>query len=231
MRRLAGYLLSFALGCSAFGQGVPPNLSKTIGTTPPDVPFVDTQGRAFRLSDLRGKPVILSPVYAGCPSACIVISRSVKHALERLGLPEDAFTIVTFSFDPKEERADMANFQKTHQLNARNWRVAVIPDDQALFQMLDALDFRFTYVSEQVKDHPNLLVFLDSEGVIRHYEFGLEFTPAQLQRGLRIARGEYTLWERVSDWIFPLGALGVLATGTWIMLGSRRRLKQGREPS
>jgi cytochrome oxidase Cu insertion factor (SCO1/SenC/PrrC family) len=147
----------------------------------------------------------------------------VKKSLEQLGLPENAYTLVTFSFDPKEGRVEMARFQKAHQLNARNWRVAVIPDDQALFQMLDALDFRFTYVSEQVKDHPNLLVFLDSEGVIRHYEFGLEFTPAQLQRGLRIARGEYTLWERVSDWIFPVGALCVLATGAWMMLGSRRR--------
>lgn len=225
MRRLAGYLLSFALGCSAFGQGVPPNLSKTLGTTPPDVSFVDTQGRKFRLSELKGKPVILSPIYAGCPSACIVISRSVKRALAQLGLPESSYTVVTFSFDPKEDLADMANFQKAHQLNAPNWRVAVIPDDQALFQMLDALDFRFTYVSEQVKDHPNLLVFLDSEGVIRHYEFGLEFTPAHLQRGLRIARGEYTLWERVSDWIFPIGALGVLATGAWMILGSRRLSK------
>jgi hypothetical protein len=93
-----------------------------------------------------------------------------------------------------------------------------VPDDDALFQLLDAIDFRFTYVSEIVKDHPNLLVFLDSEGVIRHYEFGLEFTPAQLERGLRIARGQYTLWERVSDWIFPIGAVGVLATGAWLML-------------
>ncbi|MCS7301314.1 MAG: SCO family protein, partial [Fimbriimonadales bacterium] len=203
MRRLAGYLLSFALGCPAFGQGVPPNLSQTLGATPPDVLFVDTQGRAFRISALRGKPVILSPIYAGCPSACVVISRSLSKALAQLNLPDDAYTVLTFSFDPKEGRNDMAAFQRKHQLNRPNWRIAVVPDDKALFQLLDAIDFRFTYVSEQVKDHPNLLVFLDSNGVIRHYEFGLEFTPAQLQRGLRIARGEYTLWERVSDWIFP----------------------------
>jgi protein SCO1/2 len=221
--RLAGYLLSFTLGCSAFGQGVPPNLSKTLGTTPPDVKFVDTQGRAFTLSDLKGKPVILSPIYAGCPSACIVISRSVKKALSELNLSPETYTVLTFSFDPKEDLANIRSFQQKHQLNAPNWRVAYVPDDDALFQLLDAIDFRFTYVSEVVKDHPNLLVFLDSEGVIRHYEFGLEFTPAQLQRGLRIARGQYTLWERMSDWIFPIGAVGVLATGAWLMLGGRRK--------
>jgi protein SCO1/2 len=221
--RLAGYLLSFTLGCSAFGQGVPPNLSKTLGTTPPDVKFVDTQGRAFTLSDLKGKPVILSPIYAGCPSACIVISRSVKKALSELNLSPETYTVLTFSFDPKEALADMRSFQQKHQLNASNWRVACVHDDDALFELLDAIDFRFTYVSEQVKDHPNLLVFLDSDGVIRHYEFGLEFTPAQLQRGLRIARGQYTLWERISDWIFPIGAVGVLATGAWLILGGRRK--------
>jgi protein SCO1/2 len=221
--RLAGYLLSFTLGCSAFGQGVPPNLSKTLGTTPPDVKFVDTQGRAFTLSDLKGKPVILSPIYAGCPSACIVISRSVKKALLELNLNPETYTVLTFSFDPKEALADMRSFQQKHQLNASNWRVACVHDDDALFELLDAIDFRFTYVSEQVKDHPNLLVFLDSDGVIRHYEFGLEFTPAQLQRGLRIARGQYTLWERISDWIFPIGAVGVLATGAWLILGGRRK--------
>jgi len=223
MNRLAGYLLSFALGCSAFGQGIPPNLSRTLGTTPPDVQFVDAQGRAFRLSDLRGKPLILSPIYARCPSACIVISRSVKKALQQLNLPDDSYTVLTFTFDPKEGRAEMADFQRKHQLNRPNWRVAYVPDDSALFALLDGLDFRFTYISEQVKDHPNLLVFLDKDGVIRHYEFGLEFTPQQLQRGLRIARGEYTLWERISDWIFPVGALGVLATGAWMMFGARRR--------
>jgi protein SCO1/2 len=221
--RLAGYLLSFTLGCSAFGQGVPPNLSKTLGTTPPNVKFVDTQGRAFTLSDLKGKPVILSPIYAGCPSACIVISRSVKKALLELNLNPETYTVLTFSFDPKEDLADMRSFQQKHQLNVSNWRVACVHNDDALFELLDAIDFRFTYVSEQVKDHPNLLVFLDSDGVIRHYEFGLEFTPAQLQRGLRIARGQYTLWERVSDWIFPIGAVGVLATGAWLILGGRRK--------
>ncbi|MCS7208244.1 MAG: SCO family protein [Fimbriimonadales bacterium] len=221
--RLAGYLLSFALGCSAFGQGIPPNISRTLGTKPPDVLFTDTTGRTFHLSALKGKPVILSPIYAGCPSACIVISRSVKKALAQLKLPNDAYTLLTFSFDPKEGRKEMADFQRQHGLNHPNWRVAFIADDRALFEMLDALDFRFTYISEQVKDHPNLLVFLDSEGVIRHYEFGLEFTPEQLQRGLRIARGEYTLWERVSDWIVPVGALGVLATGAWMMLGRRKK--------
>ena len=223
MIRLAGYLLSFTLGCPAFGQGVPPNLANTLGTKPPNVRFIDTAGRAFTLSDLEGKPVILSPIYAGCPSACIVISRSVKKALLELNLNPETYTILTFTFDPKEDLADMRGFQQKHQLNASNWRVAYVPDDDALFQLLDAIDFRFTYVSEIVKDHPNLLVFLDSEGVIRHYEFGLEFTSEQLQRGLRIARGQYTLWERISDWIFPIGAVGVLATGAWLMLGGRRK--------
>ncbi|MGQ9656498.1 MAG: SCO family protein [Fimbriimonadales bacterium] len=212
-----------SLGCSAFGQGVPPNLSKTLGTAPPDVKFIDTRGNTFRLSDLKGKPVILSPIYAGCPSACIVISRSVKQSLTKLKLDPETHTVLTFSFDPKEDLADMKTFQAKHGLNAPNHRVAYVPDDNALFELLDAIDFRFTYVSEQVKDHPNLLVFLDSEGVVRHYEFGLEFAPEQLQRGLRIARGQYTLWERVSDWIFPIGAIGVLATGAWLMVGGRRK--------
>jgi protein SCO1/2 len=223
MIRLAGYLLSFTLGCSAFGQGVPPNLANTLGTKPPNVRFIDTAGRAFTLSDLKGKPVILSPIYAGCPSACIVISRSLKEALSKLNLSSETYTVLTFTFDPKEGRTHMRSFQQKYELNLPNWRIAYVPDDEALFELLDAIDFRFTYVSEQVKDHPNLLVFLDSDGVIRHYEFGLEFTPAQLERGLRIARGQYTLWERVSDWIFPIGAVGVLATGAWLMLGGRRK--------
>jgi protein SCO1/2 len=223
MIRLAGYLLSFTLGCSAFGQGVPPNLANTLGTKPPNVKFIDTEGRAFTLNDLKGKPVILSPIYAGCPSACIVISRSLKQALTKLNLSSETYTVLTFTFDPKEGRTHMTSFQRKHELNLPNWRIAYVPDDRALFGLLDAIDFRFTYVSDQVKDHPNLLVFLDSDGVVRHYEFGLEFTPAQLERGLRIARGQYTLWERISDWLFPIGAVGVVATGAWLMVGGRRK--------
>jgi protein SCO1/2 len=87
------------------------------------VKFVDTQGRAFTLSDLKGKPVILSPIYAGCPSACIVISRSVKKALSELNLNPETYTVLTFTFDPKEDLADMRGFQQKHQLNASNWRL------------------------------------------------------------------------------------------------------------
>lgn len=227
MRRLAalaGYLLSFALGCPALGQGIPPNVESTLGTVPPNVRFVDTQGRSFHLHDLKGKPVILSPIYARCPSACILISRSLKHALQQLQVPEDTYTVVTFSFDPKEGRTHMAEFQRTHQLYRPNWRVAYVPDDRELFQLLDSIDFRFIYISEQIKDHPNLLVFLDKDGVIRHYEFGVQFTPAQVARGLRIARGELTLWERISDWLLPIGIAGMVASGAWMYYGKRRKV-------
>ncbi len=226
-------LLMVTMG-TLLSQGIRPNEERALGTTAPNVPLVDTQGRQFHLHDLKGRYVILSPVYMGCPTACIAITRSLKKAVEQLGGLSEDTVILSFSFNPKEGLQDIQRFHKAHQLDEPNWYLAYIPDEKSLFSFLDAIDFRYTYVNEQILDHPNVILFLDKEMVIRHYEYGTDYTPEQIRNGLRIARGELTLTERLLRTPAPLLFLLFASMGAvgWYLWTSTPRSTEGnRQPS
>ena len=76
-----------------------------------DVPlgleFRDENGEQVRLQDYFGKlPVILTPVYYGCPMLCTQVLNGLVSSLRALGLePGKDFQIVSFSISPTEEPA------------------------------------------------------------------------------------------------------------------------------
>ncbi|MFQ3611549.1 MAG: SCO family protein [Fimbriimonadales bacterium] len=196
-------LLMMSMG-TLLAQGIRPNEERALGTTVPNVRLVDAEGNRFELHDLKGNYVILSPVYVGCPQACIAITQSLKKAVEQVGGLGEEYIVLSVSFNPKEGLSDIQRFHKSHQLNLPGWRLAYVPEESQLFALLDQIDFRFTYINEQILDHPNVILFLDKDLVIRHYEYGTDYTPEQIQRGLRIASGKLTLVERLLRTSVPL---------------------------
>ena len=56
------------------------------GTPPaPDFGLTDQQGRPFRLSDAKGKPVLLTFIYTHCTDTCPFISIKIRQACKLLG--------------------------------------------------------------------------------------------------------------------------------------------------
>ncbi|MEN3000666.1 MAG: SCO family protein [Armatimonadota bacterium] len=209
---VCGLLLSSLVGVVE-AQAIPPDKERTFDTLVPNVRLIDSKGRMFYLHTLRGKPVILSPIYTGCPSACIAITRSLKRVIPQVGTPGKDFWVLSLTFNPKERAQAIRNYQRAYQIDGEGWRVVYAATEQELFQLLDALDFRFRYVNERVYDHPNLLVFLSPDLRIRYYAEGTEYTVDQIRTGLRWAHGEWSLWERLERALLPIG-IAVLIGGT-----------------
>lgn len=225
--RLGRWLWALVLGTLAtllWAQGIPPDESRTFGTIAPNTPLIDAQGRKFHLHDLKGKPVILSPIYARCPSACVAIGNSLQKVLPQVGVPGRDFWVLSLTFDPKEGLSHIQAYQRRHRMDGYGWRAVYAENSIALFELLDAIDFRFTYISEAIKDHPNFLVVLSPEMEIRAYVYGTEYDPAAVRKALRIARGELTLWERWRDYgLAPTLLLMALALGgLWFYRQFRR---------
>jgi protein SCO1/2 len=223
MRRLLSLLwLLMDLNGRAMAQAIPPNQERTLNTVVPNIRLVDAVGREFRLHDLRGKPIIISPIYVGCPSACIAITRSLQQVLPQVGTPGKDFWVLSLTFHPKEREKAIQQFQHAYRLDGTGWRVVYARTEQELFQLLDALDFRFRYVNTRVYDHPNVVVFLSPDMRIRYYAEGTTYTADQIRTGLRWARGELTLLERLEQALLPLGIM-LLIGGTLLSLyaGSR----------
>ncbi len=208
-------LAPLLVGC-ALAQGIPPDEGRTVGKTIPNIRLVDAQGREFDLYDLKGKPLLLSPIYARCPTACVQIGNSLRKVLPKVGTPGVDFWVLSLTFDPKETREHLRLYQQRHRIDGEGWCVVHAKDPKALFELLDAIDFRFTYISEAIKDHPSFIVALSDQMEIRAYVYGTEYTEEQIRRALRYARGELTWWERARDgWLAPLLIMLSVSLAGW----------------
>ncbi len=94
-------VLLFAVGEKA----VPGSGSFAGATRPPDIPPADfavrdENGRMLRLSDLRGKPVVVTFLYTTCDDTCPVTLQQIRIALDDLG---HDVPVVAVSVDPAND--------------------------------------------------------------------------------------------------------------------------------
>ena len=158
-------------------------------TVPLDAAFHDEAGQTVHLRDYFGtKPVLLVPAYYECPMLCTLVLNGVVSALR--ALPFDIgreFTVVTFSFNPKETAA-LAAEKKAHYLTeyrrpdaAAGWHF-LTGDADAIHALTEAIGFRYTWdESSQQYAHASGVVVLTPDGHIARYFYGVEFSPRDLR--------------------------------------------------
>ncbi len=222
---LLSFFTSFA---QTGGTGIPPNESRTLGKPVPDVILVDSRGKEFHLYDLKGKPVILSPIYTHCTSACPIITENLKDTVKLFGKPGKDFYILSITFDPKDSVQDLKRFQEKHKLG-EGWKVVLVKDKSQLFKLLDAIDFRFATLPNREFVHPNLIVFLDKNLIIRKYLYGVTFDKLEFANALRIAKGEIALPEKFRGHLFLVGMLGFVGTVVFTVIRISRLRYRKRE--
>ncbi len=97
-------------------------------TAAPDFTLHTADGQPFRLSDLRGKTVVLTFLYTHCPDVCPAIAGRLAQANQRLGKRADRVAFVSVSVDPEGDTpASVADFTQEHGLAAlgERWRYAI----------------------------------------------------------------------------------------------------------
>jgi protein SCO1/2 len=220
-------------------------------SVPLDLAFTDETGKSVRLSDYFGKkPVVLSLVYYKCPMLCTISLNGLAGALEVLSfVPGQEFEVVTLSFDPTEsptlaaakKRAYMARYKRPEA--HAGWHFLTGPKE-SVEALTRAVGFRYVW-DEATKQfaHPAGLLVLTPEGKISHYLFGVEYAPKDLRLALVDAAGGKigNLADQVLLYCYQydpmtgrysasilnllrvLGALTVLALGTFIVTASRKR--------
>lgn len=198
MNRLgAAALLGAALAssCAAAQPAAAPALDATtalrdsraaIGRVIGDHPLLDTQERAVRLADYRGKPLLVSFVYTGCFQVCPTTTRSLATAVDRLAATfgTGTFNVVSIGFNqPFDSPAAMRAFAAQLRVGAPNWHfLSPLPSSvEALTR-----DFGFRYVATPAGfDHVLTVSVLDAQGRLQAQVYGEQFTPDQLGEPLR----------------------------------------------
>lgn len=195
---------------------------------PLDLPFRDDEGREVTLRDYFGpKPVVLVPAYYACPMLCTIVLNGVVSALR--ALPFDAgreFTVVTFSFDPRETPAQAAAKKATYlkeyrrPTGAAGWHF-LVGDEDAVRRLTAAIGFRYAWdAAQQQYAHASGLVVATPDGRLSRYFYGVEFSPRDLRLAL-VEAGERKIGSLVDQLLLfcfhydpTTGRYGALALGS-----------------
>jgi len=141
--------------------------------------FMDADGRALRLNDFRGKPLVLSMIYTSCYQICPMTTRYLSTVIEkaRETLGTDAFSVALIGFDTRFDKPDaMQYFANKQGISDKGWNLLSIAK-----QDVDALskDIGFLYYpSSNGFDHLVQATIIDAEGKVYRQVYGQVFdTP------------------------------------------------------
>jgi protein SCO1/2 len=141
--------------------------------------FKRADGQAMRLSDLRGKPIVLSMVYTSCYEICPMTTRYLSTVVEkaRETLGKDSFSVALIGFDTRFDTPDaMQYFADKQGIGDRDWNLLSVAE-----QDIDALskDIGFIYTSSSNGfDHLIQATIIDADGKVYRQVYGQAFnTP------------------------------------------------------
>ncbi|MDH3320496.1 MAG: SCO family protein [Betaproteobacteria bacterium] len=147
-----------------------------IGRTIGDYTLRDTDGRAVRLAELRGKPLVVHFIYTGCfqvcPASTEFLAKAVAQAERTLG--PGTFRVATIGFNlPFDTPAAMKEFAGKHARPSPNW-LFLSPEAESLPQLV--ADFGFRYESTAAGfDHLLQASIVDASGRIYRQVYGDSF--------------------------------------------------------
>ena len=106
---LASFLLIGAVAVGVFVSGKPASFIGTAYSQPytvaPGIELTRANGTSFRLSEMRGKIVLMLFGYTSCPDICPTTLAGLKQVLDKLGPDADQVQVLFVTVDPKRDTA------------------------------------------------------------------------------------------------------------------------------
>jgi protein SCO1 len=157
-----------------------------IGRTVPDLVLQDREGRPVRLTDYRGKPLLVSFIYTGCFQVCPTQTRALHEAVKGLDtmLGPHQFNVVSIGFNQPFDSPDaMRSFAAQQRIDYPNWEFLAPPRER-----VDALTqaFGFSHVATPAGfDHVLGVTVVAPNGRIHAQVYGDRLRADQLGVPLR----------------------------------------------
>lgn len=151
-----------------------------------DYTLTASDGRRVRLSDFRGKPLLVNFVYTACTQVCPTttrfLARAVREAQASLGT--EAFATLTIGFNPPADSPHaMDAFAKGHDLSLPHWQFLspAVADVEPLTR-----DFGFSYAAAGGGfDHLTQVTLVDANGRVFRQIYGESFELPMLIEPLK----------------------------------------------
>jgi len=159
---------------------------RAIGKQLGDYTFLSRGGRKVRLSDYRGKPLVIDMIYTHCPFVCATKTRNLDALkLSRDALGADSFRVITIGFDTENDTPEaMDNFAKRIDAKIDNWEF-VSADAGTIKKLSKDLGFVFSPSTRGGFDHITQTTFIDGQGRVYQQIYGDEFDNKTLLEPLK----------------------------------------------
>lgn len=146
----------------------------------------NTDGQTFVLSQLYGKPIVVSMIYTSCHHVCPLITRNLAATVEiaREALGEEAFSVVTIGFDWRTDTPDrMHQYAKQQGANQSDWHF-LAADSESIAKLSETLGFQY-YPSPQGFDHLAQTTVVGGDSVIYRQIYGVDIDTQSLVEPLK----------------------------------------------
>ena len=178
MRRFASALLLLAaFAAQAFDEKAALRESQAaIGRQVGDYAFRDSEGNAVRLSELRGKPLVVNFVYTGCMQVCPATTQFLKGAVKdaERAIGPGSFRVATIGFNlPFDTPQAMKAFARKNGAASRNW-LFLTPEADTLPALVADFGFRYEATAAGF-DHLLQVSIVDQDGRVYRQVYGDSF--------------------------------------------------------
>lgn len=141
-----------------------------------DYVLTDTDGKAVRLQDYRGKPLLVSMIFTSCHHICPTTTRHIATAIDAAeeALGEGSFSVVTIGFDTENDSpAAMKNFAHRQNAGSENWQF-LSSSQETIAALSQDIGFQFI-PSARGFDHLNQMTVIDGDGNVYSQVYGMTF--------------------------------------------------------
>lgn len=151
-----------------------------------DAKWTNQHGEEVKLSDYKGRPVLLTMGYASCQNACPRLAADLM-AIERALSDEEKkqLLLVFVSIDPEHDTPEkLAAFLKERNVDQSRW-LGLRGTDEAVLELSVAIGTRYRKLENNDFAHSNMITLLSQSGEIVYKQEGLGANPTEILAALR----------------------------------------------
>jgi protein SCO1/2 len=157
------------------------------GEIVPDFGLIDQNGRAIRLSEFRGRAVVLTFIYTRCPlpNFCPLMSKNFAELEQRLRKEfPNKFQLLSVSMDPEFDRpAILKKYAERFEANEKDWNFAT--GDAEQIQFVASLMGLYYAKENGLISHDLRTALIGPDGRLVHLWKSNVWTPYEVQRLVR----------------------------------------------
>ena len=177
-------------------SSIPPHVLVP-GERVPDVSLTNQDGKTIRLTDFRGKAVLITFIYTRCPfpTFCPLVSSkfaAIHKAMAKVPAEYEATHLISISLDPAYDtppimRAYGLNYLANDPKGFEHWDfVSTTPDDLNTVATAFGLEY---FPQANLVPHSMNTILLATDGTVSRYWPGTEWNTSEVISALRQAIG------------------------------------------